>query len=557
MAPFIITGVPGGQPAGQPPPPRLEINDFVQNQKFFSLYIQALQIMYAQPQGDLLSFFQLSGIHGLPFVTWNQSPIEGAGYCVHGTDLFPTWHRPYVAVFEQVIQQHAVDIASKYTTPDAADWKQAAADLRQPFWDWASNIIPPDEVIALAKVTIITANGASTSVDNPFLRYRFHPIEPTFPPPFINWPTTLRYPTSSGSNAQSNVNQLKRRLAAAQQQTTQDTNRLFSIDTWPLFSNHTADEGGTASSLESIHDSIHVLVGGNGHMSSVPVAAFDPIFFLHHCQVDRLLALWSNVHPDTWVPDNEVNQDLTPFWNAPTTFWASSNLQDFGGALNYTYPDFLAPGGADANVSLAAFSGGPATQALFARPPAPAPPAHVAPAPAAPTHAAPTHAASAHAAPAAVPHWTARIRFNQHELGGSFSVLLFLVDVPNDPEEYYTSPNYVGSFHAFVNNASENCANCRNQAGHPIEGYVQINDAIVKHAHEDSLDSAVVVPFLTKNLHWRVLKLDGTVADLPSLEVVVLSAPLTLPPGAKFPVVGAPRHFHGITHGRSGGARHA
>ena len=35
-------------------------------------------------------------------------------------------------------------------------------------------------------------------------------------------------------------------------------------------------------SLEGIHNNIHDWVGGNGHMSQVPVAAFDPIFWLHH-----------------------------------------------------------------------------------------------------------------------------------------------------------------------------------------------------------------------------------------------------------------------------------
>ena len=33
-------------------------------------------------------------------------------------------------------------------------------------------------------------------------------------------------------------------------------------------------------SLEDIHNAIHSLVGGTGHMSSVPRSAFDPIFWL-------------------------------------------------------------------------------------------------------------------------------------------------------------------------------------------------------------------------------------------------------------------------------------
>lgn len=39
-------------------------------------------------------------------------------------------------------------------------------------------------------------------------------------------------------------------------------------------------------SLENVHNSIHTATGGlrnaYGHMQSVPVAAFDPIFWIHH-----------------------------------------------------------------------------------------------------------------------------------------------------------------------------------------------------------------------------------------------------------------------------------
>jgi len=458
---------------------------------------------------------------------------------------------------QQIIQAHAVQIADTYQTPDAADWKKAAADLRQPFWDWASNSVPPDEIISLEQVSIVVPNGDTISVQNPFLRYRFHPIEPTFPPPFHSWPTTLRHPTSSRPDAQSNVAQLRSRLAGAQGQISRDTNRLFSIETWPLFSNHSVGSGGSSNSLESIHDTIHVLVGASGHMGNVPVAAFDPIFFLHHCQVDRLLALWSSVHPDVWVPDEEVNTGLTPFWNTSRTYWESLNVRDFPQELNYTYPEFLA----ENNLNVSALSLGGNAPAPPAGPPPGRPPAvshvalHVQPpakAPPAATHAAlPVH----HHSTDSVLHWTARIRFNQYELGDSFSVLLFLVHVPNDPAEYYKSPYHVGSFHAFVNTASEHCTNCRDNAERGVEGYVHINDSVLKHSEKGSLDPADVVPFLTKNLHWRVLKVDGTVAELPSLEVVTLAAPLTLPPGGKYPVVGEPQHYHEVTRGRPGGSR--
>jgi hypothetical protein len=46
-----------------------------------------------------------------------------------------------------------------------------------------------------------------------------------------------------------------------------------------------------SSALESLpHNVVHVLVGG--WMGSVPTAAQDPIFYLHHCNMDRLWDLW-------------------------------------------------------------------------------------------------------------------------------------------------------------------------------------------------------------------------------------------------------------------------
>jgi hypothetical protein len=53
-----------------------------------------------------------------------------------------------------------------------------------------------------------------------------------------------------------------------------------------------------SSSFEGLpHNQVHVLVGGpgacaNGWMGCVPTAAQDPIFFLHHCNMDRLWNLW-------------------------------------------------------------------------------------------------------------------------------------------------------------------------------------------------------------------------------------------------------------------------
>nr|AAX44240.1 tyrosinase [Trametes sanguinea]AAX46018.1 tyrosinase [Trametes sanguinea] len=616
MSHFIVTGPVGGQTEGAPAPNRLEINDFVKNEEFFSLYVQALDIMYGLKQEELISFFQIGGIHGLPYVAWSDAgaddPAEPSGYCTHGSVLFPTWHRPYVALYEQILHKYAGEIADKYTV-DKPRWQKAAADLRQPFWDWAKNTLPPPEVISLDKVTITTPDGQRTQVDNPLRRYRFHPIDPSFPEPYSNWPATLRHPTSDGSDAKDNVKDLTTTLKADQPDiTTKTYNLLTRVHTWPAFSNHTPGDGGSSSnSLEAIHDHIHDSVGGGGQMGDPSVAGFDPIFFLHHCQVDRLLALWSALNPGVWVnssssedgtytipPDSTVDQTtaLTPFWDTQSTFWTSFqsagvspsqfgysypefnglNLQDqkavkdhiaevvnelYGHRMRKTFPfpqlqavsvakqgDAVTPSVATDSVSS---STTPAEN--------PASREDASDKDTEPTLNVEVAAPGAHLTSTKYWDWTARIHVKKYEVGGSFSVLLFLGAIPENPADWRTSPNYVGGHHAFVNSSPQRCANCRGQGDLVIEGFVHLNEAIARHAHLDSFDPTVVRPYLTRELHWGVMKVNGTVVplqDVPSLEVVVLSTPLTLPPGEPFPVPGTPVNHHDITHGRPGGSHH-
>jgi len=64
--------------------------------------------MYTSTTQDATkSFFQVAGIHGLPYIPWDDATGEPfdpntqwGGYCTHGSVLFPTWHRPYVMLYE-------------------------------------------------------------------------------------------------------------------------------------------------------------------------------------------------------------------------------------------------------------------------------------------------------------------------------------------------------------------------------------------------------------------------------------------------------------------------
>lgn len=62
-----------------------------------------------------------------------------------------------------------------------------------------------------------------------------------------------------------------------------------------------------------LHGNVHVLTGNRENMGAVPWAARDPIFWLHHCNIDRLWASWNangGVNPKApWNDDTFVFAD--------------------------------------------------------------------------------------------------------------------------------------------------------------------------------------------------------------------------------------------------------
>jgi tyrosinase len=233
-------------------------------------------------------------------------------------NTFPTWHRPYVALYEQLLAGYFPGIISQYSATNASvgqALQNASQTWRLPYWDWAINTSLPNEWTSNT-IQILGTDGNPTSVTNPFSAYQFNPIDPSFAPyappdypDYSQWPTTIRQPTDSEDpNATSQPD------VSNQQLSTTDfkalildlfPSQLFEPDPWGQFSNHTWDSihrgQPTLTSLEGIHDTIHTDVGGEGHMGDPAVAAFDPIFWLHHCNVDRLLCLWQAAYPTVYV----------------------------------------------------------------------------------------------------------------------------------------------------------------------------------------------------------------------------------------------------------------
>jgi hypothetical protein len=64
--------------------------------------------------------------------------------------------------------------------------------------------------------------------------------------------------------------------------------------------------------LESIHDDVYIAVGGDGSNGYGNVtnmgttwyiggSFFDPIFWMDHAMVDRMLVIWQVLYPYSWI----------------------------------------------------------------------------------------------------------------------------------------------------------------------------------------------------------------------------------------------------------------
>lgn len=130
---------------------------------------------------------------------------------------------------------------------------------------------------------------------------------------FSKWQRTFRHPASVPNPKGSNIDELQQAFKAGAQDLRRRVAHLFTFNddqdpaiAWDEFSNHTAQskremDSYVADSLEGVHDTVHMLIGANGQMSQPDYAGFDPIFFLHHASVDRLLALWEWCYPEYWM----------------------------------------------------------------------------------------------------------------------------------------------------------------------------------------------------------------------------------------------------------------
>lgn len=108
------------------------------------------------------------------------------------------------------------------------------------------------------------------------------------------WPETVRWPLNGTSDSQNEKIAEQIELLNADS-SSNIREKVFGIIAsyrrYGPFSNKSwTGVAGEYGSLEDVHDTIHVITGGQGstsddtpgNMQMVPYAAFDPVFWLHH-----------------------------------------------------------------------------------------------------------------------------------------------------------------------------------------------------------------------------------------------------------------------------------
>ena len=299
-----------------------------------------------------------SGIHGYPKRPWDGVAGDGpgAGYCTHSSILFPMWHRPYLLLFEQILWTHVQEIAAQYPAASIQEYQKAAITFRIPYWDWSLNSTLPDVAIA-EELTVNTPQGKQT-LANPLKAYHFDPyVASDFSTDLPPYKHTVRAPDAAGKSKTDAVQADLKKYQDYLHRNVFDL--LSSVTDYQNFSNAAAPNG--SISIENIHGAIHNLVGGTapnltGHMTLFPYSAFDPVFMLHHCNVDRLIAMWQALYPDSYtVPQasggdtymnkagvtQDVNTPLHPFHADDNgTFHTSASVR-YLKPLGYAYPDLI------------------------------------------------------------------------------------------------------------------------------------------------------------------------------------------------------------------------
>ncbi len=310
-------------------------------------YARGVKALSARPFADMTSWRYLAAMHGVSAPLWKHNNYLKAGetlpntaeferedrdQCQHHTWYFLPWHRGYLRAFEKIV----ADAIVKLGGPN--DWAL-------PYWNYNDESNPN-------RLDLPPAFGSATWPDGG--------ANPLFVPARYGQTGTTGQPIELDSDSIS--------LEAV---LTEPDFVGTSTGGSPGFGGgRTAfQHGGADRSDEGVleggpHDNVHGEVGGAlnnnfrdalalGLMSNPSTAALDPIFWLHHANIDRLWEVWLNgaqhanpTQENAWMNGPGGNQPFVmpePDNTTRTKFFPREMLDTTQPKLDYTYEDIRNP----------------------------------------------------------------------------------------------------------------------------------------------------------------------------------------------------------------------
>jgi tyrosinase len=216
-------------------------------------YARAVGVMQQRAATDPTSWDYQAAVHGM-----DPDPLDGfRNQCQHNGWYFGSWHRMYLYWFEKVVRAAIQDL------PDVDDETKRTWAL--PYWNYSN----PDE-----------GDDSRRKLPRAFL-------DLTLPDGATANP--LRDPTRSmndGSAMPAQVVRLTQTLASV---TFGGPGGFAGGKTG--FNHFFDDPNASTGAVEQTpHNGVHGQVGGN--MLGFETAGLDPVFWLHHANIDRLWDVW-------------------------------------------------------------------------------------------------------------------------------------------------------------------------------------------------------------------------------------------------------------------------
>lgn len=241
-------------------------------------YALAMQALDDLPLSNRNSWKFLGAIHGFSKDLWvgeelmdQSDPVPTdltdntyGNQCQHGSWFFLPWHRGYLFTFEAII-------AAKVKELTGDDWAL-------PYWNYLDNTNPDARRIPDAFLAATLPNGAPNPLS--------------------------KYPRRAGITSLPSGNVAGFSLEAAEENDF-IVGKNGTVGFGGGITGNFAQFGNWTGDLENNpHNTVHRLVGGNdGFMADPRLAGLDPLFWLHHCNIDRMWEAWISTPGKTMVHD--------------------------------------------------------------------------------------------------------------------------------------------------------------------------------------------------------------------------------------------------------------